>query len=58
MLRKIIPIIIFLFSSFLLSAQESRLADIYYNDGEFEKAAMIYKSLYEKNKGVVIYFQK
>ncbi len=58
MLRKIIPIILFLFSSYLVSAQESRLADIYYNDGEFEKAAMIYKSLYEKNKGVVLYFQK
>jgi predicted Zn-dependent protease len=49
---------LFLLSVLALNAQQSRLADIYFNDGEFEKAAEVYKSLYEKNKGMSVYFQK
>ncbi|HMP30350.1 MAG TPA: hypothetical protein PKD85_12170, partial [Saprospiraceae bacterium] len=58
MVKKII-LLLFVFGVYTAAySQESRLADIYYNDGEFEKAALIYKSLYEKNKGIVTYFQK
>jgi tetratricopeptide (TPR) repeat protein len=49
---------LFLLFMVAINAQQSRLADIYFNDGEFEKAAEVYKSLYEKNKGITVYFQK
>jgi tetratricopeptide (TPR) repeat protein len=58
MIKKVFLLAIVTFLHFLAIGQESRLADIYYNDGEFEKAAVIYKALYEKNKGITIYFQK
>lgn len=58
MIKKIFFIGIALVISLTIYGQEARLADIYYNDGEFEKAAAIYKSLYERNKGVTHYFQK
>jgi tetratricopeptide (TPR) repeat protein len=41
-----------------LNGQQGRLADIYFNDGEFEKAASIYKASYESNKQMTVYFQK
>lgn len=55
---KRITLIVFLACASMLSAQESRLADVYFNDGEYEKSAALYKSLYEKNKQIALYFQR
>ena len=57
MLKKLFTIVLLAFQ-LTIFAQESRLADVYYNDGEFEKAATLYKSLYEKNKQIGLYFQR
>jgi len=39
-------------------AQNSRLAQQYYNNGEYEKAASTYKGLYEKNQNSSHYFNR
>jgi len=47
--------------TFLLSglfAQESQLAQQYYQSGEYEKAAVLYKKLYEKNGNNDYYFNR
>ena len=50
-------LLFFLFAfSFNLFGQEYKLAQQYYNDGEFEKAATLYKKLYEKQKNNEYYF--
>lgn len=41
-----------------LSAQQSRLANQYYSNGEYEKAASLYQTLYEKEKNNEFYFQR
>jgi len=41
-----------------LSGQDSRLANQYYQSGEYEKAASVYKKLYEKNTNSHFYFQR
>ena len=41
----------------VLSAQDSKLAAQYYRDGEYEKAGILYKSLYEASKNTY-YFEK
>lgn len=41
---------------FTLHAQEAQLAQQYYQDGEYEKAAYLYKKLYEQNRGNEYYF--
>lgn len=41
-----------------LSAQDSRLANKYYQSGEYEKAAVLYKKLYVKSKGNYTYYNK
>lgn len=45
-------------SLFTLTAQEFRLADLYYQDGEYEKAASIYQSLYIQNKSAPTYLMR
>lgn len=47
-----------LISSSAAIAQESRLADVYFNDGEYEKAASLYKTLFDKNRQIGLYFQR
>ena len=42
----------------LLFGQESKLAQQYYQNGEYEKAAILYKKLYDKNNNNDYYFQK
>ncbi len=42
----------------LLPAQDAKLAQQYYNDGEFEKAAQVYKRLYESNNKNDYYFDR
>lgn len=50
-------LLFFLFGfSFNLFGQEYKLAQQYYNDGEFEKAATLYKKLYDKQKNNEYYF--
>ncbi|MEL7121692.1 MAG: tetratricopeptide repeat protein [Bacteroidota bacterium] len=49
---------LFLITSVAIQAQSSRLAQQYYRDGEFEKAAFVYKSLYEKNTNNTFYFER
>ncbi len=44
--------------SFNLTAQDLRLADQYYNSGEYEKAASIYKHLYEAQPNSYYYYGK
>ncbi len=43
---------------FLLFGQDTKLAQQYYADGEFEKAAAVYKKLFETNKGNQYYFNR
>lgn len=50
-------VIIFLICS-NLSGQDTRLANQYYNTGEYEKAAQIYQQLFEKSKGNSYYFNR
>jgi tetratricopeptide (TPR) repeat protein len=50
-------LLFFLFGfSFNLIGQEYKLAQQYYNDGDFEKAATLYKKLYDKQKNNEYYF--
>lgn len=44
--------------SIQLLAQESKLAQQYYRDGEYEKAATLYKKLYDKNQRNKYYFDR
>lgn len=41
-----------------LSAQESRLANQYYQEGEYEKAASLYEKLYKKTRGNDYYYSR
>jgi tetratricopeptide (TPR) repeat protein len=47
-----------LFISFLAFAQQSKLANQYYANGEYEKAASLFQQLYEKENTNEYYFQK
>lgn len=47
-----------LFFSISLSAQDSRLANQYYNTGEYAKAAMLYEELFEKSNANSYYFNR
>lgn len=56
-MRRIISFIIFfLFIVCFVKAQDSRLANQYYQSGEYEKAATIYKKLYERQPNSYYYF--
>lgn len=59
---KIIKPLLFTLVAFLytgvLSAQDARLAQQYYRDGEYEKAASIYEELYGKNQRNDYYFDR
>ncbi len=53
--------LVFLFllcGSVMLTGQDSRLAHQYFQSGEYEKAAVILKKLFEKNQNSDYYFQK
>ncbi len=59
MYKYLLPIFLFVvISSISLSAQDNRLAQQYFNDGEFEKAATIFKQLYEKHNNNDYYFSQ
>lgn len=42
----------------LLDGQDSRLAQRYYMDGEYEKAAVLYEKLFEQSQGNEYYFDR
>lgn len=48
----------FIFMPLLVSAQDSKLAQQYYQDGEFEKAAVLYEKLYVQNNKNDFYFDR
>lgn len=54
-MRYILFVIFFCISTILLS-QDSRLANEYYQSGEYEKAASIYKRLYDAQPNSYFYF--
>jgi len=54
-LKILIPLLLF---SFLLSAQDSKLAQQYFQSGEYEKASTLFEKLYEKNNNNDYYFNK
>lgn len=58
MKKYILSIILFLGIALAVNAQESRLAQQYFNNGEFEKASAIYGKLYKKNARNDYYFSK
>lgn len=54
---KYLAIVVFVCTTLVsLVAQDARLANQYYRSGEYEKAAKVYKKLYEKNKRQTSYF--
>ncbi len=55
---KKILILLFLSSTYFVPAQNIQEAYAYYRKGEYEKAASIYKKLYQKNKNNRTYFKK
>ncbi|HEX5625126.1 MAG TPA: tetratricopeptide repeat protein, partial [Saprospiraceae bacterium] len=53
-----IILFLLLFAGSLLHAQDARLAQQYFNDGEYEKAASVYQALYQKNPASEGYFNR
>ena len=51
-------LILTLITSIAASGQESKLANQYYADGEFEKAAVLYERLYKSTNNNYYYFQR
>ncbi|MEZ4958090.1 MAG: tetratricopeptide repeat protein [Saprospiraceae bacterium] len=57
-MRYFVPFLLLLFLPVFGSAQDAKLAQQYYQDGEFEKAAIIYKKLYDAQNHNDYYFDK
>lgn len=57
-MRAASALIFFLFLAWTTLAQDAKLAEQYYNDGEFEKAAFMYKKLYEQQNHNEYYFNR
>ena len=58
MMRIIYCLFVFTIMAVQLNAQNPKLADQYYLDGEYEKAGYIYKQLYEKSSQSDHYFNR
>ncbi|MBT8189801.1 MAG: tetratricopeptide repeat protein [Saprospiraceae bacterium] len=56
-MRKLVFVFSFLASMNLLS-QDSRLANQYYQSGEYEQAASVYKALFDKTQNAYFYFTR
>lgn len=57
--RRILPLLLLLsFLTVSLYAQEPQLAQQYFRDGEFEKAAVLYEKLYENNSKNDFFFDR
>ncbi len=57
-MRHLKIILLFLVFPIVLSAQDSRLAQQYYQSGEFEKASVLYEKLYNENAKNDFYFDR
>lgn len=57
-MRNSLFIILLSIFAFSASGQDSRLANQYYQSGEYEKAASVYKALFDKNYNSHFYFQR
>jgi tetratricopeptide (TPR) repeat protein len=60
MMTKMPRLIIYIIclSPFILKAQDSRLAEQYYQDGEYEKAGVLFEKLLEQNKNNNYFFNR
>jgi len=57
-MKNFLVFLFLLISSVILTGQDSRLAHQYFQSGEYEKAAVILKKLFDKNQNSDYYFQK
>ena len=57
-MRYFFPLLLIFFLPVFSSGQNAKLAQQYYRDGEFEKAAVIYKKLYDAQNRNDYYFDK
>lgn len=55
---KVLISLLFLCLSFFISAQDSRLAEQYFQDGEYEKAGVLFTRLLEQNKSQSYFFNR
>ena len=58
MMKRHLVFIFILFLALAASAQQSRLANQYFANGEYEKASTLYRQLYEKEPANEFYFQR
>ncbi|MEP7266802.1 MAG: tetratricopeptide repeat protein [Saprospiraceae bacterium] len=57
-MNKLCGIVLFLSLNFALISQDSRLAEQYYQDGEYEKAGILFSKLLDQNKSNTYYFNR
>lgn len=57
-MRRILPLLLFSFLTVSIFAQEAQLAQQYFRDGEYEKAAVLYEKLYERNSRNDFFFDR
>jgi tetratricopeptide (TPR) repeat protein len=57
-MKKLLVLLLWISCQITLSGQDSRLAHQYFQSGEYEKAAVILKKLFQKNQNSDYYFQK
>ena len=57
-MRFLLAFIVFFGCTLLVNGQDSKLAQQYYQSGEYQKAGTIYKKLYDKNKKNDYYFNR
>ena len=55
---RILFVLIALFFSTAMTGQDARLAQQYFRDGEFEKAAAVYEKLFQRNEQNTYYFDR
>jgi len=56
--KHIIPLLFVIISVISLTGQDSRLANRYFQSGEYEKAAVLYNKLYDKNPNQDVFFSR
>lgn len=56
--RSLLPLVLFSFLTLSVFAQEAQLAQQYFRDGEYEKAAVLYEKLYNKNTRNDFFFDR
>ncbi len=56
--RSLLPLVLFSFLTISMFAQQAQLAQQYFRDGEYEKAAVLYEKLYNKNTRNDFFFDR